>query len=360
MSRSLLIVAPSRGFGGGIERVADLVEACWEGPVRRLDLYDASRSGRSVGGPQLKAMLALRACVSAAREGPDVVLALHVGLLPAAVMAARLCGRRAALMCMGREVWVPMSKARRTLVRRTSRRLAISAFTADVLARRADVPRSSISVVTLPVAEPFASAARRPRNRPMAVESELRMLTVSRITKDCRYKGHFTVAKCVAKLAARGRAPHWTVVGSGDDLPELLHRCSKLGIGSHVDLRGAVTDEELVHLYDTADIMVLPSVADPDADPPVGEGFGLVYAEAGAYGVPSVASEAGGGSSAFVRDGENGLTVVPGSANALADALELLRADPALRRRLGHNARERVLAHHLPEHFALALHAALR
>jgi glycosyltransferase involved in cell wall biosynthesis len=246
-----------------------------------------------------------------------------------------------------------MGTVRKALVRRTPGRLAISPFTAEVLAQRAGLPLSAFSVIHLPVAHRFAWAARERTSRPVASAwAGLRILTVSRLTRECRYKGHFTVAASIAELAAAGSTPEWTVVGHGDDLPELRRRCGELGIERYVEFCGRVDDEELSRLYHAADVLVLPSAADPDATPPVGEGFGLVYAEAGAYGVPSVACQDGGGSSAFVFDNETGLTVPPDSPTALTETLRRMRNDPALGRRLGEAARERVLARHLPEHFA--------
>jgi glycosyltransferase involved in cell wall biosynthesis len=126
-----------------------------------------------------------------------------------------------------------------------------------------------------------------------------------------------------------------------------------------VDFLGTVEDGRLGELYQRADMLVLPSVARPDARPPEGEGFGLVFAEAGAYGVPAVASAAGGGSLDFVRHGETGLTVPPGDPGALAAAILELIEQPALRDRLGEAARRLVLERHTPARFTRALNAAL-
>jgi glycosyltransferase involved in cell wall biosynthesis len=71
------------------------------------------------------------------------------------------------------------------------------------------------------------------------------------------------------------------------------------------------------------------------------EGFGVVCAEAMAYGRPVVAS-AVGGLLDLVVDGETGLLVPPGDVSALRAALERLLADRELRHRLGAAARERV------------------
>ena len=101
-------------------------------------------------------------------------------------------------------------------------------------------------------------------------------------------------------------------------------------------------------------------MADVDACPPTGEGFGLVYAEAGAFGLPSIASKAGGGALDYVRDGETGLTVSPGDHAGLVGALSTLLDDDTVRGRLGAAARRRTLGAHLPECFATCLTEALR
>jgi phosphatidylinositol alpha-1,6-mannosyltransferase len=346
-----LLLTPSRGLGGGIERVADGVERGWPEGLRRVDLAGTT--------PAAKLAFAWRASAVAARRRPDVVLCLHAELLPVAAAAAAAGGARCALMGMGREVWAPMDAPRRALVRRCSRVLAISPYTAEWLARRAGLEPDAVRVVALPVDERFARAAAQGDGGARHAGDGLRLLTVSRITSECRYKGHFAVAEAVARLVREGRRVRWTVVGHGDDLPVLRERCAALGLEGHAELLGRVDDAELERRYREADAFVLPSVADPEAVPPVGEGFGLVYAEAGAFGVPSVASASGGGSSAFVADGQTGLTVAPGSVEQLAAALARLDEDPDLRRRLGEAARRRVLAYHLPGQFGPALRRAL-
>ena len=100
---------------------------------------------------------------------------------------------------------------------------------------------------------------------------------------------------------------------------------------------GDVTDAQLANLYASA-AFVLPSVADVAAPVPSGEGFGLVYAEAGAFGVPAIASVAGSGSLDFVVHDRTGLTVPPGDREALAIAMFRLLEDRELRERLGEAA----------------------
>ena len=151
----------------------------------------------------------------------------------------------------------------------------------------------------------------------------------------------------------------WTVIGYGDDLPELRRYCLRLGVEDRIAFRGHVDDDELIRAYRSAAVLALPSVADADATPPTGEGFGLVYAEAASFGVPSIASTAGGGSADLVLHGRTGLTVPPGDSTALAETVIQLLDDRELRSRLGSAARARVLKHHTPDRFAAALRKAL-
>jgi glycosyltransferase involved in cell wall biosynthesis len=69
------------------------------------------------------------------------------------------------------------------------------------------------------------------------------------------------------------------------------------------------------------------------------EGFGLVYLEAAAHGLPVVAHDVGGVADAVI-DGVTGLLVPPERPLQLAAAFEKLIHDPALRRRLGTAGRE--------------------
>ena len=90
----------------------------------------------------------------------------------------------------------------------------------------------------------------------------------------------------------------------------------------------------------------LPSVEHTCYDRPVrvSELLGLVALEAMACGTPVVASRVGG-LAEVVQDGETGFLVPPGDVPALRDRLDQLLRDPALARRLGDNARARVLEH---------------
>jgi glycosyltransferase involved in cell wall biosynthesis len=98
---------------------------------------------------------------------------------------------------------------------------------------------------------------------------------------------------------------------------------------------GNLPDEELASIYEAADIFAMTSV---NLDRSI-EGFGLVYLEAAAHGLPVVAHDVGGVAEAVV-DGVTGLLVPPERPLQLAAAFEKLIHDEALRRKLGGAGRE--------------------
>ncbi|MBI4623016.1 MAG: glycosyltransferase family 4 protein [Verrucomicrobia bacterium] len=98
---------------------------------------------------------------------------------------------------------------------------------------------------------------------------------------------------------------------------------------------GNLPDEELASVYGRADIFAMTSV---NLDRSI-EGFGLVYLEAAAHGLPVVAHDVGGVSEAVV-DGVTGLLVPPERPAQLAAAFEKLIHDPPLRKKLGAAGRD--------------------
>jgi phosphatidylinositol alpha-1,6-mannosyltransferase len=105
-----------------------------------------------------------------------------------------------------------------------------------------------------------------------------------------------------------------------------------------VRFAGRVTDEELAAAYASSSVFAMPGRHRLEPRPE-GEGFGLVYIEAGAAGLPVIAGH-GGGSEEAVEEGGSGLLLDARDHRAVADALVRLLTDPVLARRLGERGRE--------------------
>ena len=97
------------------------------------------------------------------------------------------------------------------------------------------------------------------------------------------------------------------------------------GIAEYIDVRVNVPSEELPSLYRQASLFVLPSNE---------EGLGIVILEAMASGLPVVSTRCGGPATCVV-EGETGYLTPVGDAEALAQRMQTLLEDAALRQRLG-------------------------
>jgi phosphatidylinositol alpha-1,6-mannosyltransferase len=151
--------------------------------------------------------------------------------------------------------------------------------------------------------------------------------------------GRFPALQEGTTLDGPGSEPvHLALAGSGRDRDRLGRRAARAGLGDRFHLLGRVPDEDLPALYASADVFAMccrERWAGLEA-----EGFGIVFLEAAASGVPAVAGRSGGAWEA-VDDGSTGFVVDPLDAGAVAAVLERLLADPALRRRMGDAARAR-------------------
>jgi len=114
--------------------------------------------------------------------------------------------------------------------------------------------------------------------------------------------------------------------------------CRELGIGSSVEFAGRLSDDELADRYATASLFALPARHRTGRDAQ-GEGFGLVFVEAGAAGLPVVAG-AGGGADEAVEHDVSGLVVDPTDSRTVAAAIVGVLTDTELAERLGRGGRQ--------------------
>jgi colanic acid/amylovoran biosynthesis glycosyltransferase len=148
--------------------------------------------------------------------------------------------------------------------------------------------------------------------------------------------------RAVARLASTQPGLVYDVIGEGPLREPLQRLIDDLEIGDTVRLHGAREAEYVRRHMEQADIFVLASVVAGDGDE---EGTPVSLLEAQAARVPVVATRHAG-IPEIVRDGQTALLVGERDADALADALERLADDPALRARLGAAGRAHVELRH--------------
>lgn len=130
------------------------------------------------------------------------------------------------------------------------------------------------------------------------------------------------------------------IAGSGRDERRLMDLAVSHQVHPRVRFLGRLPAAEIAPLYASADVFSM--LCRDRWGGLEAEGFGIVFLEAAACGVPSVAGRSGGSHEAVV-DGETGFVVPPRDVNAVRDALARLLGDDALRARLGAAARARAV-----------------
>ena len=130
----------------------------------------------------------------------------------------------------------------------------------------------------------------------------------------------------------------YVIVGDGDERSSLEQLASDLGVHRQVVFGGEVSDRELPSYYGAADLFVHPN-RDDRGDI---EGFGIVFLEAAAAGLPVIGGNSGGVPEAL-EDGVTGFLVDGRDAGDLARKIRLLTESSDLRRRMGDAGRARVV-----------------
>ncbi len=158
-----------------------------------------------------------------------------------------------------------------------------------------------------------------------------RVLYIGRLVPE---KGQTVLLEAIAELVGEGLDVELTLAGDGALKPQLERLAADLGIADRVEFPGAVGQEELRDLYETATAFCLPSF---------GEGVPVVLMEAMAMEVPVLSTRIAG-IPELIEHGRGGLLVAPGRADQLTAALSELLSDLELHRRLAQDGREKVLA----------------
>ena len=367
MSKPRGLLGLFTGFeaAGGIQRANRHMAAVLAGlatkqnaQCRFLSLNDPLGGRRdSVGGREFafrgfarsKRRFALAARAGAAPVG--FVLAAHPHLAPVGWVAAKKFGAPMAVVGWGIDVWEPLPLLRRWAVQRAEIAIAISQFTADQMTRLQGVKPERIRLLPLALEPSFWAAAQEGQSGapPKGFPQGRVLLSVTRLAAAEGYKGVDTVIEALPRIAARVPAVQYVVIGDGDDRPRLEKLSRDLNVGDRVHFLGKFSSlsPELMAYYANCDVFVLPSK---------GEGFGIVFLEAMAFGKPVVGG-AHGGTPDVIEEGRTGFLVPHGDAARLAEVLESLLTNPARCREIGEQARQRVESSFLFEHFEARLAA---
>jgi len=188
------------------------------------------------------------------------------------------------------------------------------------------------TVVAPPAGDQFDPDIDPQRIDARAHEGPLTLVFVGNIE---RRKGLDTL---VEGLAAADAEAELTVVGRAVDegyATSVRAKVRDAGLDDRVRFTGRLPDDELASVLESSHVLAVASRY---------EGFGIVYLEGMSFGLPAIASRAGGASD-VVTDGETGVLVAPDDSAAVAGAIEALAGDRDRLAAIGRAARRRYEAH---------------
>ena len=232
-----------------------------------------------------------------------------------------------------------MRKQQMRSLREATLNIAVSQYTADAIESLAGARKSSIKVQPnfVDTSRFRVSGERKELRQRFGWKSKLVVLTLARLEPR---KGIDQALRALAALDKTGGLPAnciYVIAGRGRLEQELRTLSEELGLSERVLFYGFVPDADVAALYEAADIFIQPN-RDIEGDT---EGFGIVFLEASACGLPVIGGCAGGTADA-IAEGVSGFRVDGECVDEIAAALGKLIEDPELRGRLGDQGAKRV------------------
>ena len=218
----------------------------------------------------------------------------------------------------GIEVWDQLSGLKKLLLDKCDSILAVSNFTRDKLIGINGVKSEKIKIFHNTI-DPFFSYPTqfaKPEyliSRYNIKKEDKIILTLTRLAYTEKYKGYDKVITVLSDVIARYTNVKYLIAGKPDELEKnrLNTLISQYKLENHVFLVGFIAEEEITDHYQLADVFVMPSKK---------EGFGIVFIEAMACGLPVIAGNQDGSVDAL-KNGELGMLVNPENKQEMVDTL---------------------------------------
>lgn len=242
------------------------------------------------------------------------VICSHLHLLPVAAAVASIQRVPLVLVIYGIEAWKPQGRPLfRRLLRRVDAVVSISGFTTQRFLGWSSLPAERTRLI--PCCVGLNAFGRGPKRNDLVVKHGLTgrtvILTLARLAGSERYKGFDEVMEVIPELARTIPTLTYLIAGDGPDRARLEAKARMLGIRDRVVFAGYISEVDKADYYRLADAFVMPGR---------GEGFGIVYLEAIASGLPVIASTLDASREA-VRNGDLGVIVDPDRPEEIVSAI---------------------------------------
>lgn len=324
---------------GGISNVSSLL---WQVIQKRYPetcrLLIAAPPGRKVISSRDKLILSRSVIQQQILGQCDLILFDHLGLARIQSMIPPFMRRPYGVFLHSIEAWAPLSRSAKKALVQAKVRIANSHYTAARIAS-AHPGTGPIDVCHLTLGQNISSPLSTGSSSSTSVETGLlneigpsSVLIVGRMMKSEQYKGHDELIQAWPLVRREEPDAQLVIAGHGDDVDRLKSLARQLGVERSVLFAGHVSDCILQILYQRASVFAMPSRA---------EGFGIVYLEAMANGLPCIASNQGAAAE-IVIDGQTGLLVNPADTVGLAASVVQLLKDQERCHRFGRNGFQRL------------------
>ncbi len=237
--------------------------------------------------------------------------------------------KKLTVICHGIEVFEPVSGMKKKLLQKADHILAVSSFTKNKLVELQQVPAEKISVFPNTLDPHFQLPAEfsKPaylQKRYGLSEQDQVIFTLTRLNSEEGYKGYDKVISILPQLVKSGLSFKYILAGKADEAEKkrMQELIAANGLEEYVLMPGFIADEEVTAHYLLADVFVMPSK---------GEGFGIVYLEAMACGLPVIAGNKDGSVDAL-KNGELGTLIDPDDVLQLEQALQQVLGNDQLQK----------------------------
>jgi glycosyltransferase involved in cell wall biosynthesis len=269
------------------------------------------------------------------QQRPQHVFCGHINL---AVLIKTLCqplGIPYTVLTYGKEVWQPLKPQERRALASAAGIWTISRYSRDRACAANNLDPNKVKMLPCAIdGDKFTPGSKLPElvEKYNLTDNKV-LMTVARLWSGDIYKGVDVTIRALPQIAQVFPEVKYLVIGRGDDQPRLAQLAQDLGVSDRVVFAGFVPTEELIAHYHLADAYIMPSQ----------EGFGIVYLEAMACGVPVLSGD-DDGSADPLQDGKLGWRVPHRNPEAVAAAcMEILKGDD--QRCNGEWLREQAIAH---------------
>jgi len=233
-------------------------------------------------------------------------------MLPLAAVVAKLLNARLWVQVHGLEAWQNVPRLHRRLIESAMLVTSVSRYT-----RRRVLDWAAIDPARVKVLPNTVDPRYKPGSKPAyliarhAAGGRKVLMTVSRLAASEQMKGQDRVIWALPRVLSEHPGAVYLIVGDGDDRPRLEALATETGVAENVQFAGLVPPEELPDYFRLADVFVMPSTC---------EGFGIVFLEAMATGIPVIGGNKDGSLDPLC-DGVLGAAVDPEDDKELASAI---------------------------------------